>query len=271
METKIFFKSSIGSDITNNFSMITALKKNEEDKKGEIYPINNFTLQDISQETENIKLIGERKNYVKKLREKVKKFFEKKLDDRKNSFTELTNNIDELAEKRNFIYKSIINIDNKLKNIFMSILEEVSAKLNELYKKIIQTRKNNFKTFDNRVKQICSNNNYFKKLKKKLYLLMNILKLRILIYPENCERKQENIKNHYFNEEEKEINKINNNANIKADNEINILRPKVLQGYFINIEKNFIKPIEVDKHMTEHKKAVLFWNSFYECFKEETK
>ena len=137
--------------------------------------------------------------------------------------------------------KIIIN-EIKVEDYLISKLSLAEKKLNEIYNEILISRKKNFNTFDNRVNFYYKSNKSIRSCKKKLYLLMNFLKLKIIY---------------------KRLS-IENNNQLKLD------ETKVFYlGYFINIEKNRIKPIMLSESLDEVSKTNYFWNTFCEYFRKD--
>ena len=148
----------------------------------------------------------------------------------------------------------IISLEEKIEVNQKQIQEEFDKEKNDIIDSINSIRKENAIFFESKIEFYSKGNNEIKQLKKKLYMYMNFLKLRIL-----------NSNNNSIS-----------NKNITIGND-----SKEKEGYFINREKycirnfdlklNEIKNINNNMNMNNYYEgkfyqAKKFWGKFIDCF-----
>lgn len=159
-----------------------------------------------------------------------------------NSSEEKKINICEINQYNMEIKNKIIINEQKIEEYLSSKIASAEKKLNEIYNEILVTRKKNFNTFDNRINFYYKSNKSIRTCKKKLYLLMNFLKLKII--------------------DKRLLNQENNNTDID-------MPQKGYLTYFVNIEKNRIKPINISESLDEVVRTIYFWENFSQFFKTD--
>ena len=168
------------------------------------------------------------------------------IDYEKSKLEKIKNSL-KLYEQNNSILKNkLIEKENKIENFQNNFINKENQNLINIYNQILIIRKTNFKDFDTRINFFSTNDRVINRLKKELYLYMNFLKLRIL----------KNDLNNKENENSNELAKKNNNDDC-------------FEGYFLNLEENYLKNIKIKKDLNDNTKAVIFWSSFVECFKSK--
>jgi len=203
----------------------------------------NKVISNINDEKEIFVKDKEVSKHLKKTTEDNKNFINSKLNKDESKVSEIKEVILDLNNENKEIKNKIISIENKIESYLSNQLEQAQLTLKNVYNDLLVLRKNNFKNFDNRVNFYYKSNKSIRKSKKKLYLFMNFLKLKIL--DRNLIDENQILSN--FRSQDKDIIDI---------------------GYFLNVEKNIIKPFSIKENLDEVSKTKYFWTNFYEFFSE---
>jgi len=174
--------------------------------------------------TENnvIDILEHRKNVLQIENENKEKFHKSNLE-----------NIEAINKENLELRKKLFELENQFDHLNIEF-----NKCNELKQKyhndIIKIRKDNTKDFDAKLNVLKQQDKRIKTLKKELFLIINLLKMRIV-----------------------------NLDSLDED--------QMIKGYIINIEKNTIKYIQFNKNEDAIKKCTDFWNSMKELLMKEEK
>jgi len=193
-------------------------------------------------EKELTKKYNRNSSNIKNTIESTKHITDNKLTKEIKKIEVLKLNLADINQRNIYIQNKIIINEQKVDDYISSKLFQAEKKLNDIYKEILVARKKNFYSFDNRSNFYYQSNKSIRTLKKKLYLLMNILKLKIL--------------------DKRLLNANYSELNLNEKNIANL-------GYFLKIHKNRVKPIYIDVSMDEVSRTVYFWNNFCEYFKSD--
>jgi hypothetical protein len=135
-------------------------------------------------------------------------------------------NIDSMNKGNLELRKKLLELENRFDH-----LNSEFKKCNEMKQKyhndIIKIRKDNTKEFDAKLNNLKQQDKRIKTLKKELFLIINLLKMRIV-----------------------------NLDSLEED--------QMIKGYVINIEKNTIKYIQFNKNENAIEKCINYWNSMKE-------
>lgn len=174
--------------------------------------------------TENnvIDILEHRKNVLQLENENKEKFHKSNLE-----------NIEAINKENLELRKKLFELENQFDHLNIEF-----NKCNEMKQKyhndIIKIRKDNTKDFDAKLNVLKQQDKRIKTLKKELFLIINLLKMRIV-----------------------------NLDSLDED--------QMIKGYIINIEKNTIKYIQFNKNEDAIKKCADFWNAMKELLIKEEK
>jgi hypothetical protein len=132
-----------------------------------------------------------------------------------------TTKIETLNKENMDLHKKLIELEKQHEYLQIEF-NKCSEMKTKYITDITNLRRNNNKEFDFKMNNISKNDKNIKALKKELLLIINILKTRIV-----------------------------NIDTIDQDNKI--------KGYLVDIEKNTLKYLEMDRSEDGHKKAITFW------------
>jgi hypothetical protein len=132
-----------------------------------------------------------------------------------------TAKIETLNKENMDLHKKLIELEKQHEYLQIEF-NKCSEMKTKYINDITNLRRNNNKEFDIKMNNISKNDKNIKALKKELLLIINILKTRIV-----------------------------NIDTIDQDNKI--------KGYLVDIEKNTLKYLEMDRSEDDHKKAITFW------------
>ena len=159
-----------------------------------------------------VNILEHRKNLLKRENENKLKMQESILD-----------NIDGMNKENLDLRKKLVEMEKQFDH-----LNSEFNKCNEMKQKyhndIIKIRKDNTKEFDMKLTNLNKQDKSIKTLKKELFLIINLLKMRIV--------------------------------NLDTLNE-----DQMIKGYLINIEKNTIKYIQFNKNEEAIEKCLKYWNA----------
>lgn len=197
---------------------------------------------EIDYEKELVKRYQENSSILKRTKDSTKKIINDKLKREIKKLDEVKLSISSVNQKNIEIKNKIIINEQKVDDYITYKLLQAEKNLNEIYNEILASRKKNFITFDNRVNFYYKSNKSIRICKKKLYLLMNFLKLKI----------------------------IDQRSLYDNPNELGLNESKVVNlGYFLNIEKNKLRPIHISSSLDEVPRTIYFWNKFCDYFKND--
>jgi hypothetical protein len=174
--------------------------------------------------TENnvVDILEHRKNVLQFENENKEKFHKSNLE-----------NIEAVNKENLELRKKLFELENQFDHLNIEF-----NKCNEMKQKyhsdIIKIRKDNTKDFDAKLNVLKQQDKRIKTLKKELFLIINLLKMRIV-----------------------------NLDSLEED--------QMIKGYIINIEKNTIKYIQFNKNEEAIKKCADFWNAMKELLMKEEK
>lgn len=174
--------------------------------------------------TENnvVDILEHRKNVLQFENENKEKFHKSNLE-----------NIEAINKENLELRKKLFELENQFDHLNIEF-----NKCNEMKQKyhsdIIKIRKDNTKDFDAKLNVLKQQDKRIKTLKKELFLIINLLKMRIV-----------------------------NLDSLEED--------QMIKGYIINIEKNTIKYIQFNKNEDAIKKCADFWNAMKELLMKEEK
>jgi len=159
-----------------------------------------------------VNILEHRKNLLKRENENKLKMQESVLD-----------NIRSINKENLELRKKLVEMEKQFEH-----LNSEFNKCNEMKQKyhndIIKIRKDNTKEFDMKLTNLNKQDKSIKTLKKELFLIINLLKMRIV-----------------------------NLDTLKED--------QMIKGYLINIEKNTIKYLQLNKNEDAIEKCLKFWNA----------
>lgn len=191
---------------------------------------------------ELIKKSKENSSNIKKTIESTKIVINNKLRKEKNKLDDMRMLIADVNQRNEDMKNKIIINEQKVAAYISSKLTHGEKKLNDVCNEILLCRKRNFITFDNRINFYYKSNKSIRTYKKKLYLLMNFLKLKI----------------------------IDTSLSNESNREMGLDETKVANlGYFLKIEKNRLKPVYISVSLDEVSRIINFWKNFYEYFKSD--
>lgn len=191
-------------------------------------------------EKELVKRCSHNSLNIKNTTESTKKIINDKLKKELKQLEDVKLFISNINLKNLEIKNKIIINEQKVDEYLTSKLLQAEKHLNDIYNEILVSRKKNFMTFDNRVNFYYKSYKSVRTCKKKLYLLMNFLKLKII--------------------DQMLVNENPNELGLEEIQGQNL-------GYFLNIEKNRVRPIYISHSLDEVSRTKYFWNNFCEYFK----
>jgi hypothetical protein len=163
-------------------------------------------------ETNILNILEHRKNLLKSENESKLKMHESILE-----------NIDTMNKGNLELSKKLVELEKQYDHLYSEF-----NKCNEMKQKyhndIIKIRKDNTKEFDMKISNLNKQDKNIKTLKKELFLIINMLKMRVV-----------------------------NLDSIEEDH--------MIKGYLINIEKNSIKYVQFNKNEEALEKCLRYWNA----------
>jgi hypothetical protein len=199
--------SSIGDKLINIKANISKLTMLDDEK--------NYLNKLETTESNITSILEHKKKLIAIENEKIK---------RKNDI--VTKNIQQYHKENNHLREKIFKLDKQYEELQVEF-----NKFNEIKKKyfndILKIRKENTKDLDNKILSLAKQEKQIKKLQNELFLLLNILKLRII--------------------------------NIDTAESQNIYK-----GYIINIHDNTLIYVEIDKKEDPHSCALKYWRAMKE-------
>ena len=168
------------NEIPSKIRFHTLLKQNQS-KFSNVFHFNEEKELDNKREIEYISLLT---NEMKKLKIRVdnkEKEIEKEIQNiEESSINAIKEKIIKKSEENLSIRNRINSLEQKTEAIQMKIKQDYFNEMNKLIDCINSIRKENAIKFENKVEILSKNNKEINQLKKKLYLYINFLKLRIL-------------------------------------------------------------------------------------------
>lgn len=143
-------------------------------------------------------------------------------------FSQLLENNDLLNKDNNELRNKLIDLENNYKNLHTEFVKCKEMK-SEYFNNIIKLRKENTKEFDNKINNLHKQDKTIRNLKKELFLIINILKARV----------------------------------VNADT---LTEDRAVKGYIIDIEKNTLKYIEINKNEEGYNNVINYWSAMKELF-----
>jgi len=222
---------------TDNLDNNYFLKKlNELDEKSNKLFNTQKEYFDFEEEEEMIKIYKENSITIKIIVVNTKNIVKQKRLQDQDKMEKIKSNINYLTNYNNDITNQIKITEEKIADDLTIKLKEYHENFKTIYNNILEKRRNNFKNFDNRINFFYQSNKSIKILKKRLYLYINSLKLKLF-----------------------------DSKSINADLDHKFNGNNIL-GYFINNYTNSLIPLYNSSNTDEYEKARNFWIQFCKNF-----
>jgi hypothetical protein len=145
---------------------------------------------------------------------------------KENNLEKLSKDVEIANYKNSELRKKLTDLENQYQHLNFEF-KKCSEMRQKYYNDIIKIRRDNTKEFDNKLNTVNKQDKNLKMLKKELFLLINLLKLRVV-----------------------------NLDTIEED--------KFIKGYILDLEKNTIKYIEVNRSQEALSDCFTYWTSMKE-------